>query len=284
MYHEKIERGEEMKTALLVSAILFFVAGNSFAVNPVSDRAALVEAEREYVAARQAEANGQLDGARHAYNNAFQYACRSSQDDNFRRSIRIGGESIGDLARRALALQKQFVEKEVAANSRGAKAMTSELHRMYKVMEALEPDNPTWVYLDAVMVINTKNYIKGTGLLRRCSNMPGGSNEVKNKARALMEHIKPAYTQQRAWFDEDMARANAAMKEAAKRPINPDLFITPSSVGPSENWGELSPQSTPTASWERQAQNAESHGDYNAADRFRSGSASMSDGQKYWGN
>lgn len=279
-----------MKAAFLASAILpLLFAGSCFAATPVTNRASLNEAESEYVRARKAEADGLLEGARNAYANALGYALQSSPDESYRRSMTLGGEPLGNVARRALALQKQLLDKEIASPSgkMAVRSLSGEMQRMYKTMQVLEPDNPTWIYLDAVMVANTRNYIKATGLLRRCSNMPGGSPEVKNKARVLMAHIKPAYDQQRAWFDEDLKKLRAAEKEWAKRPVqwvdfsSGHSFYTPSDSGSS---GGSDSSSSNVPSWERQAQNAERNGDYAAADRFRSGSSSMSDGQKYWGN
>lgn len=279
-----------MKTAFLASAILSLLfAGSGFAATPVTNRALLNEAESEYVRARKAEADGLLEGARNAYANALGYALQASPDESYRRSMTLGGEPLGNVARRALALQKQLLDKEIASPSGkiAVRSLSGEMQRMYKTMQVLEPENPTWIYLDAVMVANTRNYIKATGLLRRCSNMPGGSPEVKNKARVLMAHIKPAYDQQRAWFDEDLKKLRAAEKEWAKRPVqwvdfsSGNSFYTPSDSGSS---GGSDSSSSTVPSWERQAQNAERNGDYAAADRFRSGSSSMSDGQKYWGN
>jgi hypothetical protein len=277
-----------MKTALLLSAMLsLLLAGNCFAASPVNtNRSSLNEAESEYVRARKAEADGLLEGARHAYANAVGYALQSSTDENVRRNMTLGGEPLRNVARRALALQKRLLDKEIAAPSgkMAVRSLTGEIQRMYKTMQVLEPENPTWIYLDAVMVANQRNYIKATGLLRRCSNMPSGSPEVKNKARVLMAHIKPAYEQQRAWFDEDLKKLRAAEKEWAKRPVQwVDFSSGNSSYTPSESSGGES-SSSAVPSWERQAQNAERNGDYAAADRFRSGSSSMSDGQKYWGN
>ncbi len=278
-----------MKTALFTSAISsLLLIGSCFAASPVTNRSSLNEAESEYVRARKAEADGLLEGARNAYFNAVGYALQASPDEAFRRSLTLGGEPLSNVARRALALQKQLLDKEIAAPSgkMAVRSLTGEMQRMYKTMQVLEPENPTWIYLDAVMVANQRNYIKATGLLRRCSNMPSGSPEVKNKARVLMAHIKPAYDQQRAWFDEDLKKLRAAEKEWAKRPVqwvdfsSGNSFYTPSES--SSSGGESSSSAVP--SWERQAQNAERYGDYAAADRFRSGSSSMSDGQKYWGN
>ena len=279
-----------MKTAVLASALAtLLLAGSGFAASPITNRASLNEAESEYVRARKAEAEGLLEGARHAYANALQYALQASPDESYRRTMTIGGEPLGNVARRALALQKQFLDKEIAAPSGklAVRTLTGEMQRLYKTMQVLEPENPTWIYLDAVMVANQRNYIKATGLLRRCLNMNTGSPEVKNKARVLMAHIKPAYDQQRAWFDEDLKKLRAAEKEWAKRPVqwtdfsSGNSFYTPSDSGSS---GGSDSSSASVPSWERQAQNAERNGDYAAADRFRSGSSSMSDGQRYWGN
>lgn len=268
-----------MKFFPIVAALLVVLSSQSSAM--AMDRASLVQAESDYVGARQAEAAGQMEGARLGYQNALLSALMSADTESARRSIRLGGESLGNVARRALAIQKKLVERELQAPSGkyNAKMLVRELQHMYKTMEMLEPDNPTWLYLDAVMITNQQNYIKASGLLRRAINLPGGSPEVKSKAKNLLAHIKPAYDQQRAWFDEDWERTRQRMKEYAKHPvyISPDSFKTE----PSQNWGELSPSSPGIPSWERQAQNAERQGDYSAADRFRSGGSSMSDGAKY---
>lgn len=253
------------------------------------DRASLVQAESEYVRARKAEADGLLEGARNAYQNALGYALQASQEESFRRNIRLGGEPLGNVARRALALQKQLVDKETSSPSGkySPKALTNELHRMYKTMEVLEPDNPNWLYLDAVMITNTQNYVQASGILRRCINLPSGSPAVKQKARALLAHIKPAYDQQRAWLDEDWERTRKRREEYAKHPMSWEQLKPTATAGwdaPSQNWSDPSSSSTVVPSWERQAQNAERYGDHAAADRFRSGGASMSDGQRYWGN
>jgi len=278
----------KMKTANFLPAIVVLALCGTVGTASAVDRASLVEAEREYISARKAEAEGQLDGARHAYLNAVGYAMQSSGDESFRRTCRLHGESLPDVARRGIALQKKMLDKELASPSGkiSAKALTLELQRLYKMMQVLEPDNPTWLYLDAVMITNTQNYVKATGILRRCSNLPGGSPEVKNKARTLMAHIKPAYDQQRKWLDEDWEKARKRREEYMKRPIkfepiddrwareaqsNSTPYVDPSS-------------STSVPSWERQAQNAERNGDYAAADRFRSGSSSFEDGAKHWGN
>ncbi|MDZ4834648.1 MAG: hypothetical protein SGJ27_12790 [Candidatus Melainabacteria bacterium] len=257
------------------------------AASPKADRASMVQAESEYVRARKAENDGLMEGARNAYQNALNYALGANSDESYRRNIRLGGEPLGNVARRALALQKQLVDKETSSPSGkyAVKTLTNELQRMYKTMEMLEPTNPTWLYLDAVMITNRQNYIQASGILRRCINLPGGSPAVKARARTLLAHIKPAYTQQRAWLDEDWERTRKRREEYAKRPMSWDSIKPTATAGwgdPSPNWSDSSSSSSSVPSWETQAQSAERQGDYAAADRFRSGGSSMSDGQKYW--
>lgn len=237
----------------------------------------LKNAEASYIQARQQEQQGIVDDASRGYKEALDHAMSASKDPGYLASVRLGGESLATVGRRAIALQKKIVAAYPEdPNNEPAKLARIHLNKLYKSMQKLETNNPTWFYLDAVMMAAKQNYMSASLILDRALKCHGGSEAVKAKCRKLLSHIGSAGEQQRKWYVAD----NIKRAEEFKRSYKPGLFSSSSSIYCPPEDSAKSSSSTPD--YERRARNAESQGDYGAAARFRGGGSTVGDSSTYW--
>ncbi|MCA9803080.1 MAG: hypothetical protein KC777_14015 [Cyanobacteria bacterium HKST-UBA02] len=267
----------------LLSALILFLALATMPAcqaSPGYSRLYMKNAESSYIQARQQEQSGFLDDAARGYRAAIGQALNCSKDPSFLNSVRMGGDSLGTIGRRAITLQKKIVSR-IPDSARDVHSVQArmELNKLYKSMQKVEPDNPTWFYLDAVMLASKNNYMAATIVLKRALLCKSGSPAVKEKAKSLLSHIQGAGEQQRKWFVADNARQAREFQECVKR-YGLLSVSSPSSSHPMDVGGGNSSSSMPD--WERRARDAESRGDYGAADRFRSGSNTVQDSSTHW--
>lgn len=261
--------------------VIVLIVGNLFCLEARASRVERVEAERCFLQARKNELAGNLEGARHEYSKALMYgiSSRDSYKDDLSK-IMIGGETLSAIGRRALALQAELINRESATPSGKLHLpeLIAQLQAIYGRMEEIEPSNPNWYYLDAVIVCDREHhYVKARRQLKKCLRCPGNP-QVKAKANKLLAHINPAANQQQIWLDIDGKKAREQFRRVMDS--GPSSGRTSSWRPPSSSSSSSSGSSTPD--WERRARNAESRGDYGAADRFRSGNSSVSDSARHW--
>ena len=244
----------------------------------LADRTDVIQAKTDYVQARQAEVSGQLEGARLGYSRVLSYGLANCSPGDNPGAVKVCGESLGSIGRRAIKLQVALLRNEQShpSGKYHIKSLENELQLLYRRMQTVEPQNPNWYYLEALMVCEREHhYVKATRLLNKCLSCSGAPT-VKAKARKLRDHIKSTADQQQIWLTHDVKIA----KENFKR------FVESSDFNSAPLWeyshtDYSSDKNESIPSYERQARNAESRGDHAAAARLRSNSGSISDGSKY---
>ncbi|MBI1271945.1 hypothetical protein GC174_16080 [bacterium] len=242
-----------------------------------ADRQSRVEAERALLQARKDEAGGNSAAARFNYANAFIFGLSSR--DSYRESlaaVSILGEPLSSVGRKAISMQSSLVES--GAHNASFDSRRNEmvkLQNLYNRMQELEPNNPNWYYLEAVVTCELEHhYVKARRFLVRCLRCPG-SSPVKGKASKLLAHIKAAADQQQIWLDQDGKRS----REWLRKPIDHSKV---NSYASSNSGSSSSSSSSSIPDYERRARDAESRGDHGAAGRFRSGNASVKDSSTHW--
>lgn len=244
-----------------------------------ADRQSRVEAERALLQARKDEAGGNSAAARMNYANAFIFGLSSR--DSYRESlaaVNILGEPLSSVGRKAISMQSSLVESSASgASFDNRRNEMVKLQNLYNRMEEVEPNNPNWYYLEAVVTCELEHhYVKARRSLVRCLRCPG-SSPVKGKASKLLAHIKAAADQQQVWLEQDGKRSREWLKNAGN--VNAgNLYQS----GDRANYSSGGSSSSSVPDYERRARAAESRGDYGAAGRFRSGNASVKDSSTHW--
>ncbi len=148
------------------------------------------------------------------------------------------------------------------------------LEQVWRQMQKLEPNSPTWPYLMATRECSQGRYADARLHLQQCARSTGGQASVRAKANALLKHIN-------AYANTDQARMTASDKVAMEALLS-GRFMTnmSSSDSSSSSGGGWQPETLSDS--ERRARNAENAGDSAAASRFRSGGTTVQDHSRYW--
>lgn len=245
------------------------------AVLPVTEAAAQSTQFRNNLQeARKREARGDMASAGSMYFSLLKTNCydRGGPDYNLPAETKIL------LGRRAAACLTIAARKEIPAQT-DLLACTSFnlLHQTYDIMAKLDASSPTWPYLQALRYCAFGNYVEARDSLNRCLKTSGGQESVRQKARYLLSHIQP-------YADNDLAQLRRQDAEALGLLLSGKAAADWAAAGeirPSEPSPSMSSSSS-VPDYERRARDAESRGDYGAAERFRSGGTTVQDSSKYW--
>ncbi|MBX9721960.1 MAG: hypothetical protein K2X81_11235 [Candidatus Obscuribacterales bacterium] len=176
--------------------------------------------------------------------------------------------------RRALALQIVEVRK---GNSN---VSTDSIYTSYLAMKKLEPDNPTWPYLQALFKLQVQErYFDVFPLFHQAINCRGGEQSVRQKASADLEKYRPIInarvdeqneiTKKKDWDWDHGGRAAYESGLNAMIHAHHAPSVSPTSSGSSGN-----------GDWSA-SQNAQKAGDWGAASRLSNGSSTWSDRDSY---
>ncbi len=149
------------------------------------------------------------------------------------------------------------------------------LEQVWREMQKLEPNSPTWPYLMATRECSQGRYADARLHLQQCARATGGQPSVRQKAASLLSHIS-------AYATTDQARMTASDKAAMEALLSGRFRTNMSSSSSSSSSSGDSWQPDTISDSERRARNAENAGDSGAAGRFRSGGTTVQDHSKYW--
>ncbi len=221
--------------------------------------------------AKQAEAAGRYTEAIAQYGSLAQ-----GYGSSLRNTVPI---EVARLAqRRALALQILEVKK-------GNSSVSSDsIYTSYLTLKKLEPDNPTWPYLQALYKLQVQErYFDVFPLLHQAINCRGGEQSVRQKASADLEKYRPIInahvdeqneiTKKKDWDWDHGGKAayDAWLKGFSEREIGPS-YNSASNGSNSRGSGN--------GDWSA-SQNAQKAGDWGASSRLSNGSSTWSDRDSY---
>lgn len=231
--------------------------------------ASFVESVRQ---AREDEARGDYNGAGNQY--------YSLLDNNFSRTPIPYGMQVA-LGRRAvacltIAARTQMQTGDPYEGWAHCEALNM-LEIMWRKMQKLEPNNPTWTYLMATRECSQGRYADAKLHLQASLRTTGGQPSVRKKAQLLLGHINK-------YANQDSARMAAADAAAVKALMSGQFMTNMSSSDQvsSSSSGSSDWQNNSVSDSERRAREAENAGDSGAASRFRSGGTTVQDHAKYW--
>lgn len=231
--------------------------------------ASFVESVRQ---AREDEARGDYNGAGNQY--------YSLLDNNFSRTplphgvqVALGRRAVGCLT---IAARTQMQNGDPYEGWAHCEALNM-LEIMWRKMQKLEPNNPTWTYLMATRECSQGRYADAKLHLQASLKTTGGQPSVRKKAQLLLGHINK-------YANQDSARMAAADAAALKALMSGQFMTNMSSSDQvsSSSSGSSDWQNNSVSDSERRARDAENAGDYGAASRFRSGGTTVQDSSKYW--
>lgn len=150
------------------------------------------------------------------------------------------------------------------------------LEKTWEIMQGIEPNNPTWLYLRATRSCSQGRYHDARVMLQKSLRTTGGQPSVRQKAKMLLAHIDKFATADLAKLNREDAHS---MQLLMSGQLNLSAGCSPSSSSSSDSGG-WKPEEVSDS--ERRARNAESHGDPGAAARFRSGGTTVQDHSSYW--
>jgi hypothetical protein len=170
-------------------------------------RGQFLESERSIYFARVAEKRGDVASAAQEYTTAISLIEASAPRGLDLGKLVIAGEPLPSVGRRMVYFQiKLYLDQIASARpTMRPEAVLRDLRGTYGKMQWIEPDNPTWPYLEAVALAADQDYRAAFQKCREAAQSPGGEEAVREKARSLAMHIKPA------------ALAQERMKEADQR-------------------------------------------------------------------
>ncbi len=185
------------------------------------------------------------------------------------RSFQSGGssntmseEQQRQVARRALACLTRATRDYLSEHPGDFRHCTAylSLGEAYNTLVGLEPNNPSWMYLQAVYYCAKDKYVDADHTLRNALNTTGGPDSVRQKCKALLAQINPIVVQ-RVKFDRKLGYAMLNAKIHTKAPTS----------------------SSPSQYEQDAASRARQAGDGDAVYRFMQGRGSDSDWRRYGG-
>lgn len=193
--------------------------------------------EDEYREARKAEDAGRYEEAA----------------DHYRKAVSTRTEPASEVGRMALQCDLTLLRRQLRLppDERELERLLQRVRQDYQRMAQLEPRNPAWLYLQAVIAKATGN--PAGELLEKAAALPSTERMQARIARLRNAHPTP--------------QKLSALTRAG------DEFM-PTEVNASTDPG--------LPDWERRAREADAHGDGAAASRFRSGFATTDDMERYW--
>jgi hypothetical protein len=168
-------------------------------------RSLFIDAERSIYVARSAEKRGDTMTAAQEYTNAISLVQSNAPTTADLSKLVLDGEPLPSIGRRMISYDLQLY-KEMLAQQRPMmrpEAVLENLRAAYGKMAWIEKFNPTWPYLEAVALAADQNYRAAFEKCREAAELPGGEDSVRQKARSLASHIKPAALAQEKMKEAD---------------------------------------------------------------------------------
>lgn len=176
------------------------------------------------------------------------------------------------------SLRSQLCRRSIAclvreAQSKPSLALHQKIMGEYKLMTNLEPNNAAWPFLAAKGYAMQGNFVSADDFLKTALEPQRGPASVRQKVKAYLS--ANAGNIARGHANDNIAAAN--VRKEIERPL--DWFVPGEAIPPPihsnrESGGGGSGSYTGL-------QNAERNGDWGAADRFRNGTDSWSDQNRY---
>ncbi len=217
--------------------------------------------------------------AQRDYSNAGMQYYSILQNDIIERHANVPNAIKSGLARRAAACLTIAARNDMERISDYEGWAHSEnlnmLEKTWEILQGIEPNNPTWYYLRSTRACSQGRYHDARTYLQQSLRTTGGQPTVRQKSKALLAHINK-------FADQDLAKLNRTDAYSLQMLMSGqlDFHTGVDHSSPSSSDGGWKPDTISDS--ERRARDAESHGDYGAASRFRSGGTTVQDGGKYW--
>lgn len=217
--------------------------------------------------------------AQRDYSNAGMQYYSILQNDIIERHANVPNSIKSGLARRAAACLTIAARSDMERISDYEGWAHSEnlnmLEKTWEILQGIEPNNPTWYYLRSTRACSQGRYHDARTYLQQSLRTTGGQPSVRQKSKALLAHINK-------FADQDLAKLNRTDAYSLQMLMSGqlDFHTGVDHSSPSSSDGGWKPDTISDS--ERRARDAESHGDYGAASRFRSGGTTVQDGSKYW--
>ena len=182
-----------------------------------------------------------------------------------------------DLAR---LLQRRVLALRICAIKKGSDSVPpNSIYSSYLALKKLEPDNPTWPYLQAMYKLKVlEQYFDVYPLFHQSINCTGGEPSVRQKAIADLNRYRPvintAVDQENAATKKKDWDWDHGGKERYEAGLNA-MIHAHHSPAPKTSSGDKKP-----GDW-ASSQNAQKAGDWGAASRFDSGSSTWTDRNSY---
>lgn len=213
------------------------------------------------------------------YSNAGMQYYSILQNDIIERHANVPSTIKSGLARRAAACltiaaradMERISDYEGWAHSENLNM----LEKTWEILQGIEPNNPTWYYLRSTRACSQGRYHDARTYLQQSLRTTGGQASVRQKSKALLAHINK-------FADQDLAKLNRADAQSLQMLMSGQLDFHTGVDHSSTSASDSGWKPDTISDSERRARDAESHGDYGAASRFRSGGTTVQDGSKYW--
>ncbi|QEX22478.1 hypothetical protein FRZ61_24100 [Hypericibacter adhaerens] len=172
---------------------------------PVVQRSLYLEAERSVYLARASEQRGDTMSAAQQYMTAVSLVESTAPRDLNLSKLVLAGEPLPGIGRRMIYYELKLLQEMLAQPQpmMRPEGVLENLRLAYGKMEWLEPFNPAWPYLEAVALAADQDYRSAFQKCREAAQLPGGEESVREKARSLAEHIKPAALAQEQMKEAD---------------------------------------------------------------------------------
>lgn len=169
------------------------------------DRSQYVEAERAVYLARAAEQRGDVMSAAEKYSRAISLVESTAPRQVNLSKLMLAGESLPSIGRRMLYYELKLLQEQLAEAHpmMSPDAVLKLISGNYAKMGAIEKNNPTWPYLEAVAYAANHDYRMAFQKCREAAQAPGGEESVRQKARSLAAHVKSAALEQEKMREED---------------------------------------------------------------------------------
>ena len=186
--------------------------------NPASQLGSCSESIRSILDARAAEKRGDTMSAAQGYLTAISLLeSKAPQDMNLSKVV-LADEPLPSIGRRMIYYQKKLLHEQLAKShpDYSPDSIVKDLRGCYGKMQWIEPNNPTWKYLDGLASAADGDYKTGFRMCREAATAPGGEESVRQKARTLANHIKSGALEQEQMKEEDQRAYDEYVRSGAQ--------------------------------------------------------------------
>jgi hypothetical protein len=173
---------------------------------------------RSILLARAAEKKGDTMSAAQNYGTAVSLFQSTAPRTVNEEKVIIADEPLPSIGRRMIYYRIKLLHEQLAKPQPdiNPQSVVADLRRDYGKMAFIEPNDPTWKYLDALASSADGDYKTGFRLCRDAATSPGGEESVRQKARTLANHIKSGALEQEQMKEEDQAAYEEYVRSGAQ--------------------------------------------------------------------